>query len=1262
MNCSVRGITNSVVSENKDKTETNVRKAQKSSEVGKALATSTPMAILTELVKRTKPTLDGENVHILNISRNEDDQFVLKFKVGKSSEIIEMVAEDFSSFMTEAENFQLDKNHLERFHSDFDSIHTHDDFEELALGITNNPEKILEVAQSLIDADNYHNDGEHNRVLWDQLGLITNSLVEMVPNLNVHINNAGKANFGTIDVNTNDIYIAKGVGGSKSLMEIYVHELYHAVTHYAISSKETSVRKDTARIEQVREYFLANTKESDLVRMSGGKITTEQAASLLNHLTNPGVGLHEFVALAMTNKAIMNQLKTLDITQKPMFTEASLFHRILDAVYRIFGSISRRLANEPEGDDLQRMVFLVTRLHTAHKKPMEAKRLLGIRNLLSIFNPIERRFVDYVNKKIEEGKKDIGRNAPKENEGNAKFYARLAVRSFYDDQARDIIGNTLSLATFRGGYSPFAPEGTVRTILRDSFESDMTQDQVEAQGMISQNIDQQREFRAIQTAEVILKSFSRDLTEEEEIALTDTVLDTDLSAIYYNYDVASLLEDNNKIRKAEDAVVKKLKALTDGESVNFYEAQTELLAAYMIQGTDNIALLLNADNIAKKMDTTNEDLNVSKEIINLVDELASLKALRRVNKKQKATLRKLIDEEAGGIDNLVAFQFGQKKYAEREVFPTMTDKMKIIKGYSAQITDPDIDVTIAPVSKQAELKAQGFVLKKTLVKHNMDGNKTPMALYVNNRFISQRFHRVGLRITDKARRGTTVTESYSMGSDSNPTLKAAADIRRMRERRAEVVKLMMSGQYKAEDVESDGLVTPNLNNSGRVKDFRYGMDKQIKLDILDMERKVSTVMGRTAASTYDKKATDNFNKQLLDLIIQDATDNLKPGQVSVIGKNQKEYIKIEKNSLNKQVADLWRILPEAVKKEFPEGFTLRRDLMHSYLGYREMSITDIPILKGFLETNPRAYKAAIKYALQFAGKLWQELIKISKADIIIRTPGVFIGNVVSNFMLMYVSGYSFKEITRLKYQGVKELKLYVDGLKESLQLEAKDNAGILTVIERRRLNVIKNNLINSPVKDLVDEGFYTTIIEEMEHGSDSGSYFNKLAKKKLQKVPKIFSDGVDLLYITENTKLFKLIEKSIQASDFAARYAQYHLMIEKGVKKEKAVKIVRDNFINYNKPNSRFMEWANQMGFVMFTKYFTRIQRVIRDYGKNHPAKVMLSILAQDYVLGDIDDFSDQSVLTKDMGNLFYNPFDNLLRVITPTSAEAVDWVLNGGR
>jgi len=1261
MDCSIEGIAKSVVAGDKEKTISNVRKIAKTSTLDKVKAGDNALSFITSVLNAGSPTYEGKKVHILDATMSKEGVYTLKYKIGQSPKVLSTELGDNTPFMLNKSSTKVDSATVGRLSSDFEYVNNNDDFDMQALDITNNPERILEVAESLIEMDDYHNDESHNIVLRQQLRRITSSLVEMVPNLALHINSRSHANFGNFNPDTSTVQLYRGINGSKSLMEIYTHELYHAVTHFAISSADIDMRGTTARMEVIRDNFLRNTSELDLVTMSGGAISEVQAGLLLDHMTKPDVGLHEFVALSMTNKGVMNQLKTLNVSNRDTTNKNSLFYKMLAAVQKMFDLVISKITKEPKKDDLARMVFLVNKLHTANKKPLRQKKTGAFRNLISIISPLEERWVKYADRKMAEYRDNPSRNVAKDGEGNLPYTLKLIAKSFVDDEARSIISLVMSSFSIKGMWSPFSPEGSIATVLRDSFESDTHQDLVESMGMISQTIDQQREFMATAVASTVLEGFERQLTEEEEVSLTAAILDVDLSAIYFDYDVEAFLADKSKLDDKITELTKELGTKTDKQSLNYYKAQMDLLSRYMVNHEDNIALLKNSGNIAKKLDTPIEDMNVSPEIEGLIDKIISLKALRQTPKKDKAVLLSMMQNEPEGISNIVAHQQGQKSMAEEILFPTITDKFSIIKGYSAQISDPDIDITIAPVSKERVLRGQGYKLEKTLTKHELDKNDSPMGVYVSHRFVQQNFHRVGMRMTDKGRRGTTITESYAMSGGKQNTLRAANDIKNLRRRREAVIKLMSEGKYKNSDNGSDGLVSPVLSNSGRTKDFSYGMDKELKIDVLDMERKISTIMGRTAATTFDKKETETFNKRLMDIIEEDAEKNTTKGQVNPIGLNLKEYIKIEKDSSNPEVADLWRILPSDVKNRFKEGFIIRRDLMHSYLGFRELSITDLPGIRQMFGDNSSQAAEVIRYALQFAERLWKELVKISKIDIIIRTPGVFIGNVVSNFVLMYISGpgYSFKEITQLKLQGVKELKTHIDGVKETLALEARKAAGIITAAEERRLNVITNNLLNSPVKDLVDDGFYTTIIEEIEHSGSSDSYFGKVAKRKLKNVPTIFRDGFDMLYITERTQLFKLMEKGIQASDFAARYAQYHLMIKDGVSKEKASKAVRDNFINYNKPNGRFVEWANQMGFVMFTKYFTRIQRVLRDYGKNHPAKLLLSILGQDYVLGDIDSIDDQSIFSKDMGNLFYNPTDNLMRVITPTSAEAVNWAIN---
>lgn len=1261
MTCSIVGITNSVAKVSTVDNETVkeiVKKAVKTTHAERALATSGPLNLISRLIVESDPSIDGEKVHLLDVTRESEGLFHVKYRVGKSNDVIEIPLGSMSPFKTsKLPGLRIDSPSLETYHSDHGAANNNDDFEELALDITNNPEKIMEVAQHLLDADEHPADSEHNSVLLNSLRKIQDTLVDMVPTINVHINNQSNRNFGEIKVDTGNVFIEKGVEGSKGLLEIYVHELYHAVTHFAINSTSTDMHKVKARIIKVRGHFLENTEADDLVRMSGNTLTEDDAEALLEHMSDPKKGLHEFVALAMTNKAVMNQLANMNMMEKEVKTKRTPLEYLLDAIASLFHSIAKKITGEPDSDDLSRMVFLVNQLHVAHKKPLRAKKYVAMRNLISVFEPITRKFSDYIDKKITKSTEKIDRNAPKEGEGDFKYSMRLLARSFYDDQAKDLLGVAASLSSYGGGIaSMLSPESTVRTIIRDASDSDITQDQAEALGLLSGYIDQQRQFLFVQHSKVVLDYFSERPTLEQEEMLTSMVLDLDLSAVYEKYDMEKLLSSDIEILYKIKEKEKELAALVEEKNSNFYNAQTSLLANYMVTNTNNIALLMNADNIAKMVGTPFATDTVSKEVVKLIDEITTLKALKLSSKKNKVMFRELMESEPEGVRSLVAFQQGQNEKSLADVFPTASDKLKVIKGYSAQIMDPDVSIITAPISKVLELKSQGYALHKTLDKHKDDANATPMGLFINHKFMDTSFHRVGIRLTDKSRRGVTVTESFMSGEDTHKTHKAALAIVKLNARRLAVTKSMIEGNYDSSEVSDDNLISPTLDNIGDVVDYRYGMNKDGKIKHLSMERKISVVMGKTAASTYDKKATDAFNQQMMDLIVADAEKNKQTG---IIGKNLKEYIKIEKHSNNKNIASLWRVLPSGIKVKYPEGFHVRRDLMYTYLGFREMGIDSLFGLD--MMSNNSDFMKNFKHILKLAEKLWQELVKISKIDIIIRTPGVFIGNIISNFMLMYVSGYSMKEIIALKYQGVKELDIYTEGLKESITLRAKQEAGLITPKELRRLNVIENNLENSPVKDLVAEGFYTTIVEEIMHSGETGSYYNRLAKKKLANRPAIFSTGIDILYITENTKLFKLVERGIQASDFAARYAQYHLMVEGGADKALAVKTVRDNFIDYNKPNSRFVEWANKNGFVMFTKYFTRIQRVIRKYGARHPDKLILAILGQDYVLGhDLDDITDQSPISKDMGNLFYNPLEHIMRVIMPSAIEGVKAIVDG--
>jgi hypothetical protein len=62
----------------------------------------------------------------------------------------------------------------------------------------------------------------------------------------------------------------------------------------------------------------------------------------------------------------------------------------------------------------------------------------------------------------------------------------------------------------------------------------------------------------------------------------------------------------------------------------------------------------------------------------------------------------------------------------------------------------------------------------------------------------------------------------------------------------------------------------------------------------------------------------------------------------------------------------------------------------------------------------------------------------------------------------------------------------------------------------------------------------------------------------------------------------------------------------------------------------------------------------VKHQARNHPLKLLLAIAAQEWVIGDVEDITDQSILTKDIGKMFNSPADSFMRVITPPWGEAI--------
>ena len=71
-----------------------------------------------------------------------------------------------------------------------------------------------------------------------------------------------------------------------------------------------------------------------------------------------------------------------------------------------------------------------------------------------------------------------------------------------------------------------------------------------------------------------------------------------------------------------------------------------------------------------------------------------------------------------------------------------------------------------------------------------------------------------------------------------------------------------------------------------------------------------------------------------------------------------------------------------------------------------------------------------------------------------------------------------------------------------------------------------------------------------------------------------------------------------------------------------------DTFINYEYPDNKYLQYANDMGLFMFTKFLLRVQPVIAKQFDKHTANAVASVAVQQY-LGNVSDIPDSAMVLR---------------------------------
>jgi hypothetical protein len=792
-----------------------------------------------------------------------------------------------------------------------------------------------------------------------------------------------------------------------------------------------------------------------------------------------------------------------------------------------------------------------------------------------------------------------------------------------------------------------SPSGILQNILKDASTPNRLERVVERLGLMADKIDSMREDIKEAVRKELMEMFTKKPTTVELSALTLGILDTDISSLEgYSLGQLKKLFMNEEVLKEKIKVVTTAIGRKDRKNLNWLLTQSKGLGRYMATHQSNIAQNLNAENIVKMFLTDKPLVEADKEMVQLVDELATLYAVSYTPTATRELVGKMIDKEPKAVKAIINTHRLIKEESAKRLF--INNKAHIIKGYTRAIDDNMTEIAIKPLSMRKDMENEGFKLVSVLEKDPMDRSGVAMGVYKSKSFTTMPYNRAATRLTDIHKRGTSLTDVYFKANAPMAAEQAKADKKRLDKLRRQAVKDMMEGKF---NVDKGNTLSPIIDQTGNVVDYRYNMAKSTKRELLNQDITAHKVLAHMLGNVQDKMETDRHNEIVLDTILDDMKKNYVEG--SIIGKNGERYVTITKDSKDERIAEIYSILPENIKTAIARSdakqIAVREDLLSMYFGFRDPSVFNSKVFKAILPQEVLAIG-------RVAGKIWEEVVSISKVDIVIRTPMVFIDNIKSNFMWAYATGTNVFTVAKLQLESLKEVLDYVNKSRELNQLKIAKATGNIGKKDVSKIGMLQEELNNNPAKVLIDAGMYQTIIEDIERSDlESQSVLSKKFRGVIDKVPEWVKVGADMLYISPATAPFKFMVKAIQYSDLVARLAQYKILTKQGVRPRQALDEVLDVFVNYNKPSSSTEEWANQMGLMMFTKYFKRVQRAINIGVREYPVTFLANMAMQEFVVGDIPGVEDSNVFSKNYGATTYVPtelLDHMYRAVMPTSVE----------
>ena len=931
--------------------------------------------------------------------------------------------------------------------------------------------------------------------------------------------------------------------------------------------------------------------------------------------------------------------------------------KIGDIIHNIFEIILQKISNRVNDSYVNqkadsRLTNLVTALvHNEHKRRLELNSKKA--NIEEKMEALSKAASDTVRKAVSVA----GRSSIFQREGNHAAIKSIGLGASII--AEDRIGLIFDyLESERNKAHKHTQQGFMLSVLSEvKGETEETRKLHTILGQANK-IQQERKRLADTLADDVLNSFndSENISTESKAAITQLYLRNDLSSLMNDY---SFDEINRLVMEPAFRASEITKLSDDIQNSNTYGGdylKSSHDLAYFLATGKNVSphLLKNANNIAHQYSLPNE-ANINNKDASIVtpkiDKLVSLLAIKYSDQKHFDNIRSIVasEQSRGNQSGLQHVLYMHKRLADeanKDLFDG--NPIQMAKGYTKEIYDPYQTVVAATEAEGERLVQDGYERIHDIAKDRDDPElNNPKSLYV--------LRGVGMQGRQ------TGAVSYTSGKTKGSTINDFVNVKDVQTSKLKKVKKLkkFNSDYDP-GTEAHNQLVPVLDTKGKVINYQYMMSHNNKDSILKRNNDFHSILGSIAGNQYDKLNSKEHNETLVVALKEFYLEN-KNGDTS-------GFVNFAPDSKDPELAESYVLLPESTKRFIREtwgrdGMAIRNDLLNMLVGYKNLSITD-PFSK---DSNARnvaedvlvhvasimlGRKAAVR--LRRAEDIWKEAVKLFKDIVVIRNISTLIGNVTSNTISLVWQGVPVKDIAKGHKEAIDGLIRYQEAQTKLVKLRNRVGTTGSQTGEDRLTQEIRETVFElkrNPVDHLVDAGLFQTIQEDVDVQGSEGPFksdLDKFVSKGVDKLPEPVRRAGEFLAVNPNTPLYKILSKSTQMSDFVARYVLYDHLTKRNsdpITDEEAISKVREAFVNYDVNSNKFLQYGNDTGLVVFTKYYLRTQKVLLNLMKEKPARALGIILTEHY-LKDLPTIMDSSAFTRGLGNPIDNGAFSLLSVL----------------